>query len=511
MDDARTTTVVDEPEIMLEGFGPEEAKALKELLVRFLREYGKKPPELNDENWLCQRFQAELPDMAEDEARRISCETFAAIKEYDQNLASLKSARAQGSTVEEWFADKSREAAAGIAAIEFGRRMEELGDILSTANRQLYITATTQNGAIKQQLNLDGFLAEQQAVNSFNVAAKLNNSPFYAEVCAPEAGQPYGKNSFDVVIRGERDQIVHQYQFKFGKDPNATIQMLKRGNYNNQTIVVPKEQVEAVQAAFPGKTVVSHIGGTEEVPVASTPMSKSDVKTMQEEIQSTGTVPELDWNSFDNRMLGKFVGSQAMQAGIRGAMLGAGFSLAAKLVSDEPIEAEDVVVDALRTGADTGVKAATAGAIMVAAERGTLGVLTPLTKAIPTTHPIANLACVAVENAKTLGHMASGELTAGEALDQMGCNTTAMCFGFIGIEAVGMTVLGGLSVVNPFVGGLVSGVIGYTAGSKVGESIYKAAKTVAKTAVKTVKKVAEGAKKVGGAIKRGIGRIFGRA
>lgn len=502
--------VSEEKEITLAGFGPEEAKALKDLLTYFLREYGKKPSDMTDEDWLCQRFRAELPDMSEAEARRVSQDTFAAIREYNQNLASLKAARMEGSTAEEWFASKSREAAVGMSAIEFGRRMEELGDVLSEANTQLYRTITTQDGAISQQLNLDGFLAEQQAVNSFNAAAKLDNSPFRAEVCAPEPGQTYGKNSFDVIIRGEGGRIVHQYQFKYGKDASATIQMLKRGNYNNQTLVVPPEQVEAVQAAFPGKTVVSQIGGTEKVPVVSAPLSKADVKAMQEEIQRTGEMTELDWNSYDNRMLGKYVGRGAMIAGVQGAALGAGFSLAAKLVSDEPVEVEDIVVDALRTGADTTVKAAAAGAITVAAKRGLLGVITPLTEAVP----IAHLACVAVENVKTLGRAAAGELTAGEALDQMAENTVAMYYG-LGCSTAGMMIgaaaLGWIPIAGPIVGGVVGGVIGYTVGSKFGQGVYHAAKSAAKTAVKTVKKIAEGAKKVAGKVTRSIGRLFGLA
>lgn len=492
-----------EAEIALEGFGPEEARVLKELLGRFLHEYGQKPETLGDEEWLCRRFHAELPEMSEEEARKISRETFTAIRKYDENLSSLRAAKAQGSTAEEWFASRSREAAAGVSAIEFGRRMEELGDVLSEANTQLYRTVTTQSGGISQQLNLDGFLAEQQAVNSFNTAAKLDNSPFRAEVCAPEPGQTYGKNSFDVVIRGEGGRIVHQYQFKYGKDAEATIQMLKRGNYNNQTLVVPPEQVEAVQATFPGKTVVSQIGGTEKVPVASKPLSKADVKAMQEEIQRTGEVAELDWNFYDNRMLGKYVGREAMTAGVMGALLGAGFSLAAKLTADEPVKVEDVVADALRTGADTTVKAAAAGAITVAAKRGLLGAVTPLTEAVP----IANLACVAVENVKTLGRAAAGELTAGEALDEMAGNTVAMYYG-LGCSAAGMAIgaaaLGWIPIAGPIISGVVGGVIGYTAGSKFGQGVYQAAKTAAKTAVKTVKKVAEGVKRIGRSIKNSL-------
>lgn len=501
MEDTKNVSAPSEPEITIDGFGPEEAKKLKEILTRFLHEYGKKPPEVSDEDWLCQRFQAELPGMSEEDARAVSRETVASVKEYDANLASLSAAKAQGQTTEEWFADRSREAATGISAIEFGHRMEELGDVISEANAQLYRTVTTQGGEISQQLNLDGFLAEQQAVNSFNAAAKLNDSPFRAEVCVPEAGQTYGKNSFDVVIRGEGGQIVHQYQFKYGKDANATIQMLKRGNYNNQTLVVPPEQVDAVKAAFPGKTVVSHIGGTEKVPVASEPLSKADVKNMQAEVQSTGKLTETSWNSYDNRMLGKYIGKQAVAAGMQGAILATGFHLAAKLVSDEPVETEEVVADALRTGADTTVKAAAAGAMTVAAQKGALGVLSPLTSVMP----IANLACVAVENVKTLGRAAAGDLTAGEALDQMGNNTAAMYYG-LGCApkgmAVGAAALGWIPIAGPVIGGIVGGLIGYTAGSKFGQAVYHAAKSVAKTAAKAVKKIGEGIKSIAGKIGR---------
>ena len=228
---------------------------------------------------------------------------------------------------------------------------------------------------------------------------------------------------------------------------------------------------------------------------------------MQNEIQNSGTVTELDWNSYDNRMLGKYVGRTAMMAGIQGAVLGAGFSLAAKLVSDKPVEFEDVVADALRTGADTSIKAATAGAITVAAKRGLLGVITPLTETVP----IAHLACVAVENVKTLGRAAAGELTAGEALDQMAGNTVAMYYG-LGCSAAGMAIgaaaLAWIPIAGPVIGGLTGGVIGYAAGSKFGQSVYKAAKTVAKSAFKTVKKATEGAKKISERMTRSIGRLF---
>jgi len=395
-----------------------------------------------------------------------------------------------------------------MSALEFGRRMESLGDTLSEANAQLYRTITSQDGEISQQMNLDGFLAEQQHVNSFNLVAKLSGSPFRAEVCVPEAGQTYGKNSFDVVIRGGNGRIVHQYQFKYGADADATIQMLRRGNYNNQTLVVPPEQVEAVQAAFPGKTVVAQIGGTDTVPVSSKPLSKADVKAMQQEIQTGGKIPESDWNSFDNRMLSRYVGQQAVMAGMLGAALGAGFHIASRLAVDEPIEGEAVVVDALSTGTDAGIKAAAAGALKVAMERGILAVAQP---GMPMP-PLTCLACVAVENAKVLIRVVEGELTVGEALDQMACNASAMyygmAFGMAG-SMLGAFALGWIPIAGPIIGGVIGGVIGYTAGAELGDGIYQAAKNAAKAAVRTVKRMTESAKNVAGKLFRGVGRLVG--
>lgn len=508
MEDVKVMMANEEPEVMLDGFGPAEAKELKDLLTRFLREYGQKSQELSDEDWLSQQFLVELPDMSKEEADALSQETMGAVHEYNNNLNSLMAARTQGASTEEWFAEKSREAAVGISAIQFGMRMEELGDTINQANAQLYRTVVTQGGEISRQLNLDGFLAEQLHVNSFNAAAKASDLPFRAEVCVPEAGQTYGKNSFDVVIRGQDGRIAHQYQFKYGADAQSTIEMIKRGNYNNQTLVVPSEQVESVQAAFPGKSVVSQIGGTEKVPVASEPLSKADVKAMQEEIQSTQTLPEQDWNMYDNRMLSKYVARQAAFAGIMGAAVGAGLHMAAKLAADEPIEAEQVVADALKTGADSGIKAAAAGAIKVASEKGIIHVIAPGTPM----GPIVNIACVSIENIKILARVVNGELTIGEALDLMCCNTVAMYYG-LGFGAAGMAIgvvaFGWIPIVGPIVGGVVGGIVGYAAGSKFGEGIYKAAKNAMQVAITTAKKMVQGVKNTARKVARGLGRMIG--
>ena len=187
----QASNVEESNSVAVDGFSEQEATALKEILVRFIREYGKKPADQSDQEWLKQRFLEELPDLSEEDADRLSSETLDEIAEYNQNLASLHSARAQGKTAEEWFAEKSQEAASDMSVSAFGAKLTALDTALEEANRQMARAVTTQGGVINQQMNLDGFIAEQHHVNSFNLAATTSSSPFHAEVCAPAAGEIY--------------------------------------------------------------------------------------------------------------------------------------------------------------------------------------------------------------------------------------------------------------------------------------------------------------------------------
>lgn len=481
-----------------DNFDIHDAKELKKILTRFVKEYSKKPETQSDEEWLTERFLGEIPNMSKEEAEALSRETVASVHEFNQNLTSVHTARSEGKVAEEWFVETSLKAATNMPVNELVQDMYTLELALESANDFMHEVVTTQSGAIDHNLSLHGYIAEQQHVNTFNLAATVADSPFHAQVCAPKAGQPYGKNSFDAVIKNADGHIVHQYQFKFGKDAKHTIACIKEGNYNNQTIVVPTEQLEAVQAAFPGKTIVSKIGGTDKVPVSSVPLTHADTKELQASVQENDCAFVLDanWTDLDSRLLAKYVGKRAALAGLQGAALATGFHLAAKIATEEPIECEEVVVTAIKTGADSSIKYATAGAIAVASERGVL-------KLIPPGTPpgiIANIVCISIENVKILSRVASGDVTCREALDLMGCNTMAMIhglsFGSYGAYK-GLLLLGWIPVIGPTGGGLIGGIIGYMAGSTVGESVYKAAKAVASVAKNTVQKVWDSVKEAG--------------
>lgn len=204
--------------------------------------------------------------------------------------------------------------------------MNQINNSLTNANAQMLRTITTKSGEISQSYNLDGFIAEQFHVNTFNANAALAKSKYYAEVKVPEAGQTYGKNSVDVVILDRTSgkmTPVHQYQVKYGANAKETIKMLRDygdvTRYSNQQIVVPPEQVLEVQKAFPGKTVVSQIGGTDKVPITSNKLTKQSAKKLQTISQDLEAVPTVDWNLFQTKDLALQIGRNAGLMGVQAA------------------------------------------------------------------------------------------------------------------------------------------------------------------------------------------------
>lgn len=491
----------------VDGLTEEEARRFKEILSRFIASYKGKNPDVSVEDWLTAQFQAEMPDISEKEARKLSRETVASVEMYDKNLADLKAASVKGHSAERWMADKLQEASTGMAVAEYGQKLAVADQAIHTANEQMLRTVLRADGEISQALNLDGFMAEQIHVNRFNEMAALKGEPYRAEVCVPDG--TYGKNSFDVVIKDTRTgKIVHQYQMKYGADAKTTIQMIKRGDYRNQILVVPPDQVAEVQAAFPGKTVVPIIGGGD-IPVSSEALTKETVKEAAERLRREGTIPKDSWNSYNTRELALHLGKNAVTAGMQAAVIGTGFSLAAKIFSGEEIDADEAIQTALATGADAGVKSAATGALVVASsEGGPLQTIVPSGTAVGT---LANIVCVAVENVKILGKVATGDLTMAEGLDQMGQTTTSMCCGLAcapGAALFGAAALSWVPIAGPIIGGLVGGTLGYMGGSKFGETVFRGAKKVVKTGVGLVKRAASGIRHAASRVAEGVKNLF---
>ena len=487
----------------------EEVLATSEFIQKFVKSYSKKDENLSDKQWLSGELKSELPEKSDEEIQKITVEIINTVHEFDSNLSDLNEKCENGMEQNTWLVNKISEASTGISVIEFGNYLNAIDNSITNANTQMMRTVTTNVGKISHCMNLDGFIAEQHAVNTFNIQAQLEGSNYVAEVLIPKPGEKYGLNSFDTVIRdSSTGKIVHQYQFKFGKDAKATINLLKNGNYNNQRFVVPSDQVEEVKKAFPGKSVEAYMGGTDVVATKSGTLTKDEAKRLQLNTQENGVLPQEDWNTFNTKELALNIGKNAGIAGIQTAIITTGFDLLEKKIQGKPIYEDETIELALKTGTDSGIKVATAGALKVVSEKGIIAIIPPGTP--PSI--IANIACVGIENAKILAKVANDELTLSEALNLMGRTSTTMVYG-LGWGTTGMAIgamaLSWVPIVGPIVGGIVGGTIGYMAGSKFGNAVYSGLKKVGSVVKSVASKAWSSVKNIGNKIGSGI-RSLGR-
>lgn len=503
----------EETEIQIEGFSEKEAAELKEILQDFLSSYTEKPEDMSDEEWLKGKLKQELPEKSEEEIEDTAKEITQGVKTYDENLASLNKSCSEGISKEQWLSDTLRDAAVGMNVNQFGEYLAGIDQAITEANDAMRETILTQQGIVSQNPNLDGFIAEQHHVNTFNVKAALQNSNFRAMRFEQPEGGTFGKNSADIKIYDKSTgQTIHRYQAKVYKTAEQSIKALDPSRYGNQRGLVAKGQAQEalIERNLPDgskKSVTDHIGGTDKVDVESDPLSKKQGKQYQENTQNSGRTPDkMSWNRFTTAELTLNIGKQAAMAGIGAAALTTGIGMAAKIVKGEKMDGNQMVETALKTGADAGVKSATAGALKVGIEKG----LVPLAK----NAPVVSIACIAIENIKVLSRYADGELTGKQTLEYMGRNTVAM---LAGLKAAGEGAIVGAAIgsvlgpVGMVIGGAVGGIVGYVAGSAVGRALYDAAKEVGKTAVSVVKSAYGMAKSavssVGNAISRGISAV----
>lgn len=451
----------------------------------FLEGYASSMNSMTVDEWLPQELRKHLTNMSFEEIIQISSEIIDSLKAAEKMKESQKKAISSGRSKESWFASSLLQSISQMSAQESAKYLQSLDDSVNIANAAMNETITTKgSGYVIPSLNpnLDGFIAEQYHVNSFNLNAAAKGIDLRAEVQPLKPGQSYTKNGFDVVIKDSSGKRLHQYQMKYGATAEDTIRMINSGNYGNQTLVVPEEQVSDVQKAFPNKTVSSTIGDAN---VSSNPLTKVQAKKLQSKAQA-GNMMDVDWNDYVAKDIAIGIGKQVGYACLQGAAVGAGMAIATKVWNGESIDAEQEIESAIVSGADFGVKAATAGALKAASENGVLTVIPKGTNG----GTFASIAFVAIENVKVLGKVASGELTAKEGLDSME-QTTLSCVSGIAAStkgaALGATVCSVLGPVGTAVGGFVGGTIGYLAGSKVAQKVVKGVQIVRDEAVSAVK------------------------
>ena len=494
--------IKDEEEIR-EYLTEDEAKNIKEMYKKYLKSYKEKNPGISDQEWLEQLFREEFPDMEEEEIKQESEEIVTSIKVFDENLTSCSEAAKHGISKESWLANKMQEASVGMAVNEYGKKLKQMDNVLYMKNEELAdALSRSADGHIMMSCNLDGNIAENMIAKTTELSASLQGKNISVEVL-----EAHTANSVDVRAINHDTGQYQNYQLKFGKDAKATIKLLERGNYNNQRIIVPSEQLEEVQAYFKekgsSKTITDHIEawGTE-----GKFFTKEEMKALQEQAQIEDVAPKIDYSHYQTKDLAMSIGKNAGVMSLQAVAVTTGLNVAQKIFEGEQIDKDELVENAIKTGADTSIKTVTAGTLHVAIRKGII-------KFIPKATPagvIANIACVGIENVKILSKIASGDLSVTKGLDQMGRVTTSMAGGLwvmakgaaIGVKLTGwIPVIGpGLAVVTGFVGGMV----GYFGGSKVGDAIFSAGKKVA-GAAKTVAKAAwNGIKSAGHAVVNGV-------
>ena len=477
----------------------DEQKGLAELQNDFIESYIVEKNTSDLPVWLNTKLGKELPDKSPEEIKQISDEIIGSLQKTEEMKVSLEQAIEIGRSQESWLEGQLKNATAQMSTQESAKYLQGLDDAIKKANAEMLDTVTTQAGAINQNMNLDGFIAEQHHANSFNMSAQTTGDTLRAEVLKPKLGEVYGKNTVDIVVKDASGKIVSRYQVKYGATAQDTIRMIKEGDYRGQQLIVPEEQVKEVQKAFPDRKVSSEINAGKS---KGKPLTKEQAKEMRDKVQK-GDFMELDWNDYSIKDVAKGVAKQAGLAAVQGAAISTGIMLASNFIQGKKIKGEEVVETAIKTGADIGVKTATAGALKVAVEKG---IVRRIPKGIPGA-TYANIAFVAIENVKIMSKFASGELTAKECLTKME-RTTGACIGGIVAStkgaAWGASIGAALGPVGAAVGGIIGGSVAYVAGSKVGETVIKAAQKVRSVAVDTVKSAAKavysGVKAVGNAV-----------
>lgn len=475
----------------------EECKELKPIVRDFIKAYTDNSA-VSTEVWLSAKMKEYLPEKSDKEISDIAEEIITSLKINEEKIKSLDEAVNNGRSKESWFASEMKNATSGMTTQQSAAYLAGLDSALNTANESLYRTITTQSGIISQNPRLDGFIAEQYHAQTFNMNAQATGSEYRAKVLEPN-GQGYAKNSVDIVIVDGNGKVVKRYQSKYCKDANATAQAFENGDYRGQQKLVPEGQEGAIDKKC--TTVLEAPDGT-----TSNPLSKERAEQMRDEAQS-GKWNDLNWNEYKAKDLALGIGKQAGCAALQGAAIGVGFDIAQKLWNGEEIEGEEVVVKALESGLDSGVKAAAAGALKVGVEKNIISVIPKGTPA----GTIANIACVAIEDIKVIGKMVTGKLTFKEGVEKLEQTTVATAAGLATMgkgAALGASIGTVFGPVGTAIGGFVGGTVGYLAGSKVGETIVKGVQKFRSKAMEVVKSIGNGVKNVASGIVNGVKSFF---
>ena len=455
-----------------------ECRKLNQEFSENLKDYQNRSANLTDEDWLIELIMRKCSHITREQAEIEALEILRSLDVCEHDLSSLEDAGRQGISSEHWLEQKIQESAIGLSAYQYSCILRDFDNSLYRQNMEMAeALSRSSDGHIMMSPNLDGNIAEHMIARTTELQGYIQNKNIKVEVRGVNTA-----NSVDVRAMNLETGKFQNYQLKFGEDAKATIGLIERGNYNNQQIIVPSEQLEEIRNHFKlkgsQKTITDHI---EVNGVKGRSFTKAEMKQIQKQAQEDGIMPVLDDYYYSTKEYALSIGKNAGVTALQMAAVTTGLDVIAKVCQGKEIRTDEMVETALRSGTDTGVKVVASGTLHVAVRNEMI----PFLSKSLGTNVITNIAFVGVENAKILFKMAEGKLSTVKGMDCMGRVSVSMTGGMMCMAlakgALEGFALGGAVGVGV---GLVTGMVSYAAGSSIGEKVYSIAKKVAQGAKK---------------------------
>lgn len=455
----------------------------------FLQSYLEKDAGISDKDWLKEKLKQESLNLTDEALEQLSSELAGGVVSFNETLASIDNGRKQGQNTEAWLATKAEESTKNVTVDE----LQAVEGFLQGSNDRLLrsLKAAEQVKSIaKTSVEV---VAEQILLDDFNRSSADSNARYEAAIDEASANSVYGRNLFDLVVKDKfTGKPLEHYQVMFGKTVQETIDMIAAADTAGQKFIVPKEMVEEVQKALPGKAVLDRLGGSKLINLASNPLSSKIIEKCL-----TGELPSVinQISSADSGTLIKSIANNAVASGVlsSGMLDGLEKVVGKKVIND--FGGRELLEQALLSGNTEGIKVAASGALATCVNKG-------LVKALPANTPgivVSGLASAGIENIKVLSQVASGKMTMPEALNRMGDMNLAMAYEFVWgkyAKKVAALALNYIPVVGPIVSTLVSAGTLPLVGEKVRSLVFQGlkkvvpvVKTVARKAYNTVKSV----------------------
>lgn len=459
------------------------------LFKDFLKSYLEKDAGISDKDWLKEKLKQESLNLTDEALEQLSSELAGGVVSFNETLASIDNGRKQGQNTEAWLATKAEESTKNVTVDE----LQAVEGFLQGSNDRLLrsLKAAEQVKSIaKTSVEV---VAEQILLDDFNRSSADSNARYEAAIDEASANSVYGRNLFDLVVKDKfTGKPLEHYQVMFGKTVQETIDMIAAADTAGQKFIVPKEMVEEVQKALPGKAVLDRLGGSKLINLASNPLSSKIIEKCL-----TGELPSVinQISSADSGTLIKSIANNAVASGVlsSGMLDGLEKVVGKKVIND--FGGRELLEQALLSGNTEGIKVAASGALATCVNKG-------LVKALPANTPgivVSGLASAGIENIKVLSQVASGKMTMPEALNRMGDMNLAMAYEFVWgkyAKKVAALALNYIPVVGPIVSTLVSAGTLPLVGEKVRSLVFQGlkkvvpvVKTVARKAYNTVKSV----------------------